>query len=129
VTQTTPVSAWLTTAGQTVLAVPVLALTLLGAAAPHGRHRTDRHPGPPPAVYPLIAQLTGWCALTVAAAACCGRTRYADLGGADAVPVSLASIELAWYTPGVRNLLVTPPTGPLGATVAWLTVAAGGTRS
>jgi hypothetical protein len=41
-----------------------------------------------PAVFPVIAQLTGWCAVTVAAAACTDRSRYADLGGAAAAPVS-----------------------------------------
>ena len=47
----------------------------------------------------MIAQLTGWCAVTVAAAACADRSRYADLGGAIAAPVSFAAIALAWYTP------------------------------
>jgi hypothetical protein len=77
-----------------------------------------------PAVYPLLAQLTGWCALAVAAAACCDRSRYADLGGAVAAPVSLAIIALAWYSPGINRLLVTPPATARAATLAWYAITA-----
>jgi hypothetical protein len=77
-----------------------------------------------PAVYPLIAQLTGWCAVTVAAAVCVDRSRYADLGGAVAAPVSLAAIALAWYAPVTSRFLVAPAATPDGLTVAWYAVAA-----
>lgn len=122
----TPVPAWLTSVGQTLLAVPVLALTcwvqLLLVSHSHST--------PPgivedlPAIYPLLAQVTGWCALTVAVAACCDRSRYADLGGAVAAPVSLALITVATYAPKARNLLATPPASPHAATAAWYTIAA-----
>jgi hypothetical protein len=77
-----------------------------------------------PAVYPLLAQLTGWCAVAVAAAACCDRSRYADLGGAVAAPVSLAVIALAWYGPRIDRLLVAPPATAHAVTIAWYAVAA-----
>ena len=84
-------------------------------------------PGPlaghPPAVYPLIAQLTGWCAVTVAAAAWVDRSRYADLGGAIAAPVSFAVIALAWYAPITSRFLAEPPATAHGVTIAWYAVA------
>jgi drug/metabolite transporter (DMT)-like permease len=53
--------------------------------------------GHPSAIYPLIAQLTGWC----------------------------AAIALACYTPITSRILVEPPATPHGATIAWyVTVAA-----
>jgi hypothetical protein len=57
-----------------------------------------------PAIEPLIAQLTGWCAVTVAAAACVDRSGYADLGGAIAAPVSFGAIAIAWYAPRYRQI-------------------------
>ena len=80
--------------------------------------------GHPPAVYPLIAQLTGWCAITVAAAACADRSRYADLGGAVAAPVSLAAIALVWYAPVTSRFLTEPPATAPGVTIAWYAIAA-----
>src|SRR5262249_11336753 len=68
--------------------------------------------------YPLIAQLTGWCAVTVAAAACVDRSRYADLGGAVAAPVSFAAIALARYAPITHRFLTEPDATPRGVTVA-----------
>ncbi len=124
VTQITPAPAWLTSAGQTLLAVPVLAATcwvqlrIMTATIPLST------PGHPRAIYPLIAQLTGWCALTVAAAACVERSRYADLGGAVAAPFSLAVIALAWITPGITRILATPPATPYAVTIAWYITAA-----
>ena len=121
-TQTTPVPAWLGPAGHILLAAPVLALTgwiqllIMAHTVPAGAQ------GHPPAVYPLIAQLTGWCAVTVFAAACADRSRYADLGGAVAAPVSLVVIALAWYTPASR-LLVDPPATALGVAVTWYVIA------
>jgi hypothetical protein len=79
--------------------------------------------GHPPAVYPLIAQLTGWCVVTVAAAACVDRSRYADLGGAIATPVSLAAIALVWYAPVSNRFLVEPPATAHTVTIAWYAVA------
>jgi hypothetical protein len=118
-TQAAPAPAWLTSAGQTLLALPILAVTCwaqLLLVDQTGPHRS--------AVYPLLAQLTGWCALTVAAAACCDRSRYADLGGAVAAPVSLAAIALAWYSPGINRLLLTPPATARAETIAWYGITA-----
>jgi hypothetical protein len=121
-TRATPVPAWVTPAGHVVLAVPVLAATCwaqLGIAA-----GTIPAGVPAPAVYPLAAQLTGWAAVTVAAAACVGRTRYADLGGAMAVPVAFATIALARYVPATAPFLTDPPAGPQAASIAWYAVTA-----
>jgi hypothetical protein len=122
-TQTTPVPAWVAPAGHLLLAAPILAVTcwaqlriMVQTIPPHAL-------GHPPAVYPLIAQLTGWCAVTVAAAACVDRSRYADLGGAVAAPVSLAAIALAWYAPITSGFLAEPPATPHGATIAWYAIA------
>jgi hypothetical protein len=75
--------------------------------------------GHPPAVYPLIAQLTGWCTVTMAAAACVARSPYADLGGAIAAPVSFAAIALAWHAPITSRLLTGPPATAHGVTITW----------
>jgi hypothetical protein len=86
---------------------------------------TQLSPGShPPAIYPLLAQLTGWSALTVAVAACCDRSRYADLGGVIATPVSLTAITLAWCTPGINRILLTPPATAHTAATAWYTITA-----
>jgi hypothetical protein len=122
-TRVTPVPAWVTPAGHLVLAVPILAATCWAQL------RIAAHTAPPqalahaPAVYPLIAQLTGWSAVTVAAAACAGRSRYADLGGAVAVPVSFAVIALAWYVPVSARHLGDPPATARAATIAWYAIA------
>jgi len=122
-TQTTPVPAWVTPAGHLVLAAPVLAATCwaqLGVM----NHTIPRHTlGPPPAVYPLIAQLTGWCAVAVAAAACVDRSRYADLGGAIAAPITFAAIALVWYTPVASRYLVAPPATAVRVTSSWYIIA------
>ncbi len=124
-TQATPVPAWITSAGHLVLAAPILAATcwtelrIMTAANP--QHIL----GHPPAVYPLIAQVSGWCAVTVAVAACVDRSRYADLGGAVAAPVTFTAIALAWYAPGISSLLVEPPATAHGVTLAWYAVAGG----
>jgi hypothetical protein len=122
-TQTTPVPAWMAPAGHLLLAVPVLAATCWAQLRIMVQTIPPRTLGHPPAVYPLIAQLTGWCAVTVAAAACVGRSRYADLGGAIAAPVSLAAIALAWYIPVSARLMAGPPATAHGVTVAWYAVA------
>jgi hypothetical protein len=122
-TRATPVPAWVTPAGHLVLAVPILAATCwaqLGIASHTVPPRTLAHA---PAVYPLIAQLTGWSAVTVAVAAGIGRTRYADLGGAVAVPVSFAAIALAWYVPVSARHLGDPPASASAVTIAWYAIA------
>lgn len=124
VVDATPVPAWVTSAGQTLLAVPALALTCWVQLLLIRHHTPPGVISHPPAVYPLLAQITGWCTLTVAVAACCDRSRYADLGGAPAAPASLALIALATYSPKVSHLLATPPANPHAATVAWYTIAA-----
>ena len=118
----TPVPAWAVPAGHLLLAAPVLAITgwvqlriIAGTIPPSAL-------GHPPAVYPVIAQLTGWCAIAVAAAACADRSRYADLGGAIAVPVAFAVIALAWYGPVTARYLVQPPGTAYGVTLAWYAI-------
>jgi hypothetical protein len=123
VTQTTPVPAWVTPAGHLVLAVPILAATCW-AQLRIIAHTVPAHTlGHLPAVYPLIAQLTGWCAVTVAAAACAARSRYLDLGGAIAASVSFALVALAWYAPITSRFLAEPHATPLGVTIAWYAIA------
>jgi hypothetical protein len=122
-TQAAPVPAWVAPAGHLLLAAPILAVTCW-AQLRIMTHTIPPHTlGHPPAVYPLIAQLTGWCAVTVAAAACVDRSRYADLGGAIAAPVSFAAIALAWYVPVSARLLAGPPATAHGVTIAWYAVA------
>jgi hypothetical protein len=123
-TQTTAVPAWTAPAGYVLLSAPILGLTcwvqlriIASTIPPHVLAR-------PPAVYPLIAQLTGWCAVAVAAAASVDRSRYADLGGAVAAPVSFAAIALAWYAPVISGFLTEPPATPSGVTITWYAVAA-----
>jgi hypothetical protein len=122
-TQAMPVPAWVASVGHILLAAPILAVTcwaqlriVAHTIPPHVR-------GPQPAVYPLIAQLTGWCAVAVAAAACVDRSRYADLGGAVAAPVSFAAIAFAWFVPVISKHLVEPPADPHGVTIAWYAIA------
>jgi hypothetical protein len=121
-TQATPVPAWLTAAIQTFLAFAVLALTCWAQLGLMASTIPDHPAGP--AVYPLIAELACWSAIFVAAAACCDRSRFADVGGAMAVPIGVAVIALAWYTPGLKDIFVTPPATPRAATIAWYIVAA-----
>jgi hypothetical protein len=122
-TQAVPVPAWVVPAGHLLLAVPVLAATCWAQLRITVQTVPPHTLGHPPAVYPLIAQLTGWCAVTVAAAACAGRSRYADLSGAIAVPIGLGAIALAWYVPASARLLTGPPGAAHGVTVAWYAVA------
>ena len=122
-TQATPVPAWVAPAGRLLLAVPVLAATCWAQLGIMARTFPPHILGGP-AVYPLLAQLTGWCAVTAAAAACVDRSRYADLGGAVAAPVSFAAIALAWYAPVTSRLLVEPAATAHAATIAWYAVAA-----
>src|SRR6202044_915720 len=113
-----PLRAGLATAGHIALAVPVLAVTCwaqLRIVAPTVPPHAPSHP---PAVYPVIAQLTGWCAVTVAAAACADRSRYADLGGVIAAPVSFAVIALAWHAPVTGRFLIEPPATAHAVTIA-----------
>jgi hypothetical protein len=122
--QCVPVPAWVTPAGHLLLAVPILAATYWAQLRIMTQTIPPHAIGHPPAIYPLIAQLTGWCAVTVTAAACVGRSRYADLGGAVAAPVSFAVIALAWYVPITSRILTGPPATPLGVTIAWYATAA-----
>jgi hypothetical protein len=123
-TGATPVPAWVTPVGHLLLAAPVLAVTcwaqlrIMDQTIPQ---HTFVHP---PAVYTLVAQFAGWCAVTVAVAACADRSRYADLGGAVAAPVSFAVIALSWYLPASARFLVDPPATARGAATAWYLIAA-----
>jgi hypothetical protein len=120
--ETAPLPTWVTSAAQTLLAVPTVAITcwiqlmIMKTTIPVGA-------GHPPAIYPLIAQLTGWCAIALAVAAACGRSRYADLSGALAAPLALATIALAWVTPGLKDALASPPATSQTATIAWYILA------
>jgi hypothetical protein len=124
-TQVTPVPAWVAPAGHIVLAAPVLAATCW-AQLRIVAHTIPAHTfGHPPAIYSMIAQLTGWCAVTVAVAACADRSRYADLGGAVAAPVSFAAIALAWYAPVTARFVVEPPGTAHAVTIAWYAITTG----
>jgi hypothetical protein len=131
--QAAPVPAWVGPVGHILLAAPVLALTcwaqlsimahtltIQASPLPSGGNLGSGHP---PAVYPLVAQLTGWCLVAVAVAACVDRSRYADLGGAIAAPVSLGAIALAWYVPVTSRVLVEPPATVHSVTIAWYAIA------
>lgn len=131
--QATPVPAWVGPVGHLLLAAPVLALTcraqlsilahtftIQAIPLPPSGNLSASHP---PAVYPLVAQLTGWCMVAVAVAACVDRSRYADLGGAIAAPISLGAIGLAWYVPVTSRVLVEPPATPHDVTIAWYAIA------
>lgn len=121
-TQTTPVPVWVTPAGHLLLATPVLAATCFAQLGIMD-HTIPRHaPGSPPAIYPLIAQLAGWCAMVVAAAACADRSRYADLGGAIAAPVTFTAILVAWYLPVTERFLVQPFATAHRVTIAWYVI-------
>jgi hypothetical protein len=116
-------SGWRSAAGHLLLTAPILAMTgwtqlriMAHTVPPHTASQA-------PAVYPLIAQLTGWCAVTVAAAACVDRFRYADLGGAIAAPVTFAIIAFAWYLPVSSHFFVEPPATARGVTIAWYAIA------
>lgn len=121
--QVVPVPAWLAPAGHILLAAPVLAVTCWAQLHIMADTVPSHILGHAPAVYPLVAQLTGWSAVTVTAAAWVDRSRYADLGGAIAAPVTFAAIALAWYAPGIARLLVEPPATARSATFAWYAVA------
>jgi len=123
VTQATPVPAWVAPVGHILLAAPVLAVTCWTQLRLMAHTIPPDPPGYAPAIYPLIAQLTGWCLLAVAAAACADRSRYADLGGAIAAPVSFAALALAWYAPVTARFLVEPPATARGVTIAWYAIA------
>jgi hypothetical protein len=116
-----PAPAWIFTVGQVVLATPVVAITcwlqlrIIDAGVP-GAHR--------PPIYPLLAQLGAWSTAAIATAACIDRTRYADLGGAVAAPVTFVLIAAAWYAPFLKTQFVTPPATAGHATIAWYAVLA-----
>ncbi len=123
-TQATPVPAWVTPVGYLLLAAPVLAATcwadlriVAHTISPHADHA---------AVYPLMAQLAGWCMVAVAVAAWADRSRYADVGGVIAVLASFAAVALVWYLPVTARFLVDPPATPHRVTIAWYTIAAAG---
>jgi hypothetical protein len=121
-TLVTPVPAWVTSAGQLLLTVPVLVLTcwvqLLILALATGSHAPSGDPA-----YALAVQLLGWATLPVAAAACVARSRYADLGGAIAAPVTFVLIAVAWYTPGIDKFLVRPDAMLHSVVAGWSAIA------
>ena len=121
-TRATPVPSWVAPAGHILLAALVMAATCW-AQLRIMAHIFPLTVGHPPAVYPLIAQLTGWSAMTVTAAAWVDRSRYADLSGAIAAPVTFAAIAGAWYAPIDQRLLVEPYAPLHTVTVAWYAIA------
>lgn len=122
--QSAPVPAWVTPAGHLLLASPVLAVTCWAQLRIMTQTLPPHALGHQPAVYPVLAQLSGWCAIAVAAAACADRSRCADLGGAVAAPVSLAAIAVAWYAPVTGRFLVQPPATAQTVTITWYAIAA-----
>jgi hypothetical protein len=124
-TRAAPVPAWVTPAGHLLLAAPILALTFwaeLRVMAPAIPPHAPQDPHEP--FYALIAQLIAWSAIIVAAAACTARSRFADLGGAIAAPVSFAVIALALYLPLSAKFLVKPPALPHNIAIGWYAIAA-----
>jgi hypothetical protein len=122
--QTTPLPIWIMPAGQVLLALPLLALTcwlqlllMSSTVPPQSRQHL-------PAVYPLLAQVTGWTMLTLALASCCERTRYAALSGAVAVPSTMTVIAISSFTPAIQQHLLTPPAAALTAARWWYGIAA-----
>ncbi len=124
-TRVTCVPSWVTPAGQILLAVPVLAATCWAQLSISASTVPAHARGDTAAAYPLIAQLTAWCLVAVAAAVCIDRSRYADLGGAVAAPVSLAAVGLVWYWPVTSRFLVEPPATAHGVTIAWCGIGTG----
>jgi hypothetical protein len=118
-----PAPAWLTPATHTALALPVLtgtaALQLRLAAAELAAGQ--RYTGVPAQLPRLMlsAELAAAAAIALAAASVVARTRWHELGGAIAAPVSLAIIaatQATWADVTWRILLV----GALAvATAAW----------
>jgi hypothetical protein len=123
-TQAVPVPSWVTPAGHLLLAAPILAATCWAQLCIMTQSIPAQTVGHPPAVYPLLAQLTGWCAVAAVAAACVARSRYADLGGAISAPVSFAVITLASFAPITRRILVEPAATAHTVTIAWYAIAA-----
>jgi hypothetical protein len=124
-TRATPVPAWVTPAGHLLLAAPFLVVTfwaqlrILDSAVPAHAIQDPHEP-----LYALVAQLIGWSAIIVAAAACVARSRFADLGGAIAAPITFAVIAFAWYTPLSAKFLVKPPALPHSVAIGWSAIAA-----
>lgn len=120
--QTVPVPSATTSAGHILLSLPPLAATcrlqlrIVDASIParlaHG------------AIYPLLAQLTAWTALAIAAATCVERSRYEDLGGGLAAPLTVTIIGALWFAPFLKEHLVAPPASPHSAVIVWYAVAA-----
>jgi hypothetical protein len=122
-TRATPVPSWVAPAGHILLAAPVLAATCWAQLRIVAHTLPPHTIGHPPAVYPLIAQLAGWSAMTVSAAAWVDRSPYADLSGAIAAPVTFAVIAAAWYAPVDQRFLVEPPAPLHTVTIAWYAIA------
>jgi hypothetical protein len=122
-TQATPVPAWVVPVCHLLLAAPVLAATCWAQLRIMNYTIPPHSLGHAPAVYPLIAQLAGWFAVTAGTAACVDRSRCADLGGAIAAPVSFAVIALASYAPVGARFLAEPPATAHAMTIAWYAIA------
>jgi hypothetical protein len=122
VIQTVPVPSWLAAAGQTLFSAPLLAATC--AADLQVMTARDAVLVHAPAVYPLVAQFTGWAAIAVLTATWCDRTRFAALNGALAAPATIALITLAWTEPHLRRVLITPGARPHTAAAVWYAITA-----
>lgn len=124
-TRVTPVPAWVSPVGHLLLAVPFLAVTvwaqlrIMAPAIPaHAAHDAEEP------LYALLAQLIGWFAITIAAAGCVARSRFADLGGAIAAPITFALIAFVWYLPVTEKFLIHPPAIPASVARGWYGIAA-----
>jgi hypothetical protein len=127
VTQTTPIPTWITAGGQILLAAPVLAVTTWAQLRLMANTQTAGSVGHPPATYPLVAQLTAWCLLTLAIAAGAERTRYAALSGAIAIPISFTIIAVTTYSHTFARYLLAPPADVHIAAIACYATAAAAT--
>ena len=120
--RTVPVPSATTSAGHILLSVPIVAATcwlqlrIIDAGVPRLFVR--------PAVYPLVSQLVAWTALALAAATCLDRSRYDDVGGAIAAPLTLIIIGVFWFAPFLKEHLVTPPASAHSAAIAWYAITA-----
>lgn len=121
VSQSVAVPGWIFPVGQVVLSLPVVVVT--GWLQLHIVEAT-MPPAARSAIYPLLAQLVAWSVIGVTTATCIDRTRYADLGGAVAAPLTFLLIAIGWYAPFLKAQLVTPPAAAEHATIGWYAIAA-----
>jgi hypothetical protein len=100
-----PFPKWVAPAMQLFLAIPPIALTLLGQlelAADDLKRAADNHQGSAAPGLPwqaLCGEFIAWSAIVFAVASTIARSRWQDLGGSVAAPAGLAIIALLAVTP------------------------------